>query len=143
MKQFRMELEIQLTTEPIARVSSPPKLAGSVGAWVEFMGMVRAEEDRHPIGALEYEAYAPMAEREMRRILESLSATRPCLYVRVIHRTGVVPVGEAAIWIGIAAAHRAEAFALLAEFMDRLKQDVPIWKLRALTAAECEGAKLL
>jgi molybdopterin molybdotransferase len=50
----------------------------------------------------------------------------------VIHRIGVVPVGEAAIYVGIAGRHRAEAFALLGEFMDRLKKDVPIWKLRAI-----------
>jgi molybdopterin synthase catalytic subunit len=54
----------------------------------------------------------------------------------VIHRVGIVPVGEAAIYVGIAARHRAEAFGLLDEFMNRLKQDVPIWKLRALTVTE-------
>ena len=87
-----MEIEIQLTTEPIAREPLPPKLAGSAGAWAEFMGIVRDEEDQRSITALEYEAYVPMAEREMQRILESLAVTRPCLYARVIHRTGVVPV---------------------------------------------------
>ena len=138
-----MEIEIQLTTEPIAREPLPPKLAGSAGAWAEFMGIVRDEEDQRSITALEYEAYVAMAEREMRRILANLGAARPCLYVRVIHRIGVVPVGEAAIWIGVAAVHRTEAFALLAEFMDCLKQDVPIWKLRALNAEEREGAELL
>lgn len=107
------------------------------------MGIVRDEEDQRSITALEYEAYVPMAEREMGRILSNLGAARPYLYVRVIHRIGIVPVGEAAIWIGVAAVHRTEAFALLAEFMDRLKQDVPIWKLRALNAAEREGAELL
>ena len=95
-----MEIEIQLTTAPIAREPLPPKLAGSAGAWVEFMGTVRDEENQHSITALEYEAYSPMAECEMRRILEHLGAARPCLYARVIHRTGVVPVGEAAIWMG-------------------------------------------
>jgi len=45
-----------------------------------------------------------------------------------------VSAGEAAIYVGIASAHRAEGFALLAAFMDRLKQDVPIWKRRGLPA---------
>jgi molybdopterin synthase catalytic subunit len=136
-----VEIEIQLTTEPIVQQALPPKLAGSAGAWVEFMGMVREEESQQAIVALEYEAYSPMAESEMRRILEDLGAAGPCLYARVIHRTGVVPVGEAAIWMGVAAVHRGEAFALLAEFMNRLKKDVPIWKRRALTPAEWEGAR--
>jgi molybdopterin synthase catalytic subunit len=136
-----VEIEIQLTTEPIEQQALPPKLAGSAGAWVEFAGIVREEESQQAIVALEYEAYSPMAEREMRRILEGLGAARPCLYARVIHRTGVVPVGEIAIWMGVAAVHRGEAFSLLTEFMDRLKKDVPIWKRRALTPAEWEGAK--
>jgi molybdopterin synthase catalytic subunit len=136
-----VEIEIELTTELILEQALPPKLAGNVGAWVEFMGIVREEESQQAIVALEYEAYSPMAEREMRRILEGLGAARPCLYARVIHRTGVVPVGEAAIWMGVAAVHRGEAFALLAEFMNRLKKDVPIWKRRALTPAEWEGAR--
>ena len=49
----------------------------------------------------------------------------------MIHRVGIIPVGETAIYVGVASPHRGEAIALLAEFMDRLKQDVPIWKRRA------------
>jgi molybdopterin synthase catalytic subunit len=131
-----VEIEIQLTPEPIVQQPLPPKLAGSAGAWVEFMGIVRDEEDQRQISALEYEAYSPMAEREMRSILKELAAGSPCLFAQVIHRTGIVPAGEAAIWMGVAAVHRGEAFALLTEFMNRLKQDVPIWKRRALAAAE-------
>ena len=56
----------------------------------------------------------------------------PVCAAKVIHRVGVIPVGETAIYVGVASPHRGEAIALLAEFMDRLKQDVPIWKRRAL-----------
>jgi molybdopterin molybdotransferase len=98
--------------------------------------VVRGEENGQPIAALEYEAYSPMAEREMRRIIEETARHQPCRFVRVIHRIGVIPVGEAAIYVGVAGRHRAEAFALLAEFMDRLKQDVPIWKRRAIAPNE-------
>lgn len=129
-----MEIEIQLTTAPIPEVLAPPPMPH--GAWVEFRGVVRGEEAGNPIAALEYEAYPSMAEREMRRILRALADRHPCLATRVIHRVGVVPVGEAAIFVGVAGRHRTEAFALLAEFMDRLKEDVPIWKRRALTPAE-------
>ena len=128
-----MEIEIQITHAPIADQLPSPEVAG-LGAWVEFRGVVRGEENGQPIGALEYEAYSPMAEREMRRLLGELSAKHPCLSARVIHRIGIVRVGEAAIYAGIASAHRAEGFGLLAAFMDRLKQDVPIWKRRALPA---------
>lgn len=129
-----MKLEIQLTTEAIAEHLPPPADAG-LGAWVEFRGVVRGEENGRAIAALEYEAYSPMAEREMRRIIEDITRRQPCLAVRVIHRVGVVPVGEAAIYVGIAGRHRTEAFALLGEFMDRLKLVVPVWKRRSHATA--------
>ena len=104
------------------------------GAWLEFRGVVRDEENGQRISALEYEAYPEMAWREIRRLLEEISLRHPCLAAKVIHRVGIIPVGETAIYVGVAASHRGEAIALLAEFMDRLKQDVPIWKRRALPA---------
>jgi molybdopterin molybdotransferase len=132
-----MEIEIQLTTSPIAGKILPPT-SGVEGAWLEFRGVVRGEENGQSIAALEYEAYLEMAEREIRRLLETLAAKHPCLAARVIHRVGVIPVGETAIYVGVAGRHRAEAITLLAEFMNRLKQDVPIWKRRALPAAKSE-----
>ncbi len=131
-----MEIEIQLTNAPISAQLPAPTTRVGAGAWVDFCGVVRGEENGAVIAALEYEAYSPMAETEMRRIIAELAGDHPCLFVRVIHRVGIVPVGEAAIHIGVAARHRAEAFRLLTEFMNRLKQDVPIWKRRALTAVE-------
>jgi molybdopterin synthase catalytic subunit len=128
-----MEIAVQLTHKPIAKQRPPPD--ATAGAWVEFRGVVRGEEAGQPIAAIEYESYSPMAEREIRRLLTELAADKPCLAARVIHRLGVVPVGEAAIYVGIAGRHRAEAFALLAGFMDRLKVDVPIWKRRAVPLA--------
>lgn len=133
-----MEITVQLTNTRIE--AQPPLATATLGAWVKFRGVVRGEENNLPIAALEYEAYSPMAEREMRRLLSELTTAQPCLAACVIHRIGIVPVGEAAIDVGIAAKHRAEAFALLAGFMDRLKQDVPIWKRRALTADQLAGA---
>ena len=111
-------------------VITPPSIVADpqAGALAEFTGTVRGEENGLPITALVYEAYQPMAETVMRRLLTELAPAHPCLAVRVQHRIGVVPVGEAAIHIAVQARHRAEAFALLATFMDRLKQDVPIWK---------------
>lgn len=157
-----MTIEVQLTEHPIperipaapvvpalagppfARGDSEPAKAGTmsgwpVGAWVEFRGIVRGEENGKVIAALEYEAYPEMAVREMRRLLTELSAIHPCLAAQVIHRVGLIPVGEAAIYVGIAARHRAEGFALLAAFMDRLKQDVPIWK-RGSRSADLQPA---
>ena len=134
-----MEIEIQITPHRIVVENSPPP-AGA-GALAEFFGLVRGEENGRDIAALEYEAYSPMAEQVMRDIITGLGQRHPCLFVRVTHRIGIVPVGEAAIHMLVAARHRAEAFAMLTEFMNRLKQDVPIWKRRALSDAELQALK--
>jgi len=129
-----MEIEIQITDQPIAENILSPGQPGTDGAWLEFRGKVRGEENGQAIRALEYEAYSEMAGREIRRLLQGISARHPCHAAKVIHRMGVIPVGEAAIYVGVAAPHRGEAIALLAEFMDQLKRDVPIWKRWALPA---------
>ncbi len=128
-----MQREITLIDHPIdLRRPLPPQLAGRAGAVAEFQGLVRAEEAGRTIGALVYEAYAPMAERTMHRLCDEIPAAADCLFIRITHRVDVVPVGEAAIHLVVAARHRAAAFAFLTAFMDRLKQDVPIWKVCAL-----------
>jgi molybdopterin molybdotransferase len=136
-----MECDIQLSAGPIAP-TLPVMASGVAGAWVEFRGVVRGEEGGAPIAAIEYEAYAPMAVQQMRHLLEQIARERPCLAARVIHRIGVIPVGETAIYVGIAGKHRAEAFAMLGEFMDRLKVDVPIWKRRVIPATASTSAAL-
>jgi molybdopterin molybdotransferase len=127
-----MNIDVQLTNAPIPEAISG-ELGPHDGAWVEFRGRVRGLEQDQEIAALEYEAYAPMAREQMRRLLGQLAERHPCSRARVIHRTGIIPVGDTAIYIGVAGKHRAEVFALLAKFMNRLKQDVPIWKNLWLT----------
>jgi molybdopterin molybdotransferase len=136
-----MEIEVQLTDSPIAEKIFAPRLAAH-GAWLEFRGAVRDEENGEKISGLEYEAYPEMAVREIRRILESLAVNHPCLAAKVIHRVGIIPAGETAIYVGIASRHRAEAIALLGEFMNQLKQGVPIWKRRALAEFDSGGTGL-
>jgi len=124
-----MITKIQLCSAPLAVDSQP--LPGC-GAVVRFEGVVRGEENGVAIDGLHYEAYQPMAEQVMERILRELAAEHPCEQVIVQHRMGFVPVGEAAIIVEIQSKHRNEAFALLTHFMNRLKQDVPIWKKKAV-----------
>lgn len=127
-----MKIEILISDAVIRPVPAP--INPGAGALAEFTGTVRGEENGRRISALVYEAYQPMAETVMHRLLTDLSLAHPCLAVRVQHRIGIVPVGEAAIHIAVQSKHRAEAFALLAGFMDRLKQDVPIWKVDSIPA---------
>lgn len=127
-----MEIHVELTSQPLRVPPEKPGLSGAGGAVVEFTGVVRSEENGERIEALEYEAYDQMATSEMRRLLEQLGTEHPCMAVRVVHRLGIVPVGEAAIWVRVISAHRQEAFQLIVGFMNRLKCDVPIWKVRAI-----------
>lgn len=122
-----MEKRIAFTREPIV---VPPLALPSreVGACVEFSGLVRETENDRALAGLHYEAYEPMAVRELGRIFDGLNAAHPCAAVDFIHRLGWVPVGEASLFIRVLAAHRGEALRFLAEAIDRMKRDVPIWK---------------
>lgn len=124
-----MTLDILLQTEPIVLKTDVPTEAGAV---VRFEGRVRADEHGRAIHALVYEAYQPMAERQIEKILRELGVRHSCLSVHVRHRIGEVRVGEIAIIVETLAAHRAEAFALTSAFMDRLKEEVPIWKMKVV-----------
>ena len=125
-----MEISVSFCTAPIS--PPPPGVAAHIGSVIEFCGNVRGEENGSTISALRYEIYEEMAMRAIREILATLERAHPCLSVEVIHRHGVVPVGEAAIWLRIASRHRGEGIRMLEDFMIRLKQDVPIWKTEAI-----------
>lgn len=105
-----------------------------VGACVEFSGIVRETEHDRALAGLHYEAYEPMATRELARIFDELHAAHPCVAVVFIHRLGWVPVGEASLFVRVLAAHRGEALRFLAAAIDRMKADVPIWKRAAARA---------
>ena len=101
-----MKIEIQITPQAIEPGSGRTKdFAGMAGAIAEFAGVVRDEENGERIAAIEYEAFSPMAENEMRRILTSLAERFPCLGAHVIHRVGIIPSGETAILMVILARH--------------------------------------
>lgn len=103
------------------------------GGVVTFVGKVRDHSRGHAIDHLEYEAYAPMAIKVMRSIAAAVEVEVPGSLVAIHHRLGRLEIGEAAVIIAAAAAHRAEAFAACRAAIERLKQDVPIWKREVAT----------
>lgn len=123
-----MQKMIQLTNQPISK-KELPSFSSDNGSIVEFWGVVREDEAGQKIVYLEYEAYPEMAEHQIHKILNELEKIYPCQSFHLIHRLGKVPIGEASMWIQIVSKHRKEGFGLLTEFCDRLKKDVPIWKL--------------
>jgi molybdopterin synthase catalytic subunit len=126
-----MRIEIEFTQEPIVRPQNwTVPMEAETGSLVEFYGIVRETEGAGKISALHYEAYFSMAEKVMREKIAMLEKKHPCQAIRVVHRLGVVPKGESAIYVGIQSKHRQEGFLLLQEFMDEFKKDVPIWKMK-------------
>lgn len=98
------------------------------GACVTFEGWVRDHNDGRVVRALDYEAYAPLAEREGERILEEVSKKYAVISIRAVHRTGSLQIGDLAVWVGVAAAHRGAAFDACRYIIDEAKARLPIWK---------------
>ena len=98
------------------------------GASVEFLGLVRGHEWSRTIDAIDYECYAPMAERVIAQLVEHAQQRWPLHRVYVRHRVGRVPVGEAAVLVGVQAPHRHDAFAACQFLIDAIKCEVPLWK---------------
>jgi len=121
--------ELLLTTKSIDDVEATlGKFDGEVGGVVTFWGIVRHREDGKPIRALEYTAYREMAEHQFRHLLAQTHQKWKLKRIRVIHRLGIIAVGEASLLVRVEASHRGEAFAAAQFIIDELKQKVPIWK---------------
>jgi molybdopterin synthase catalytic subunit len=98
------------------------------GGIATFTGVVRNQSRGEDIEHLEYEAYEPMAEGEMRKIVSRARERWPEVRIAISHRVGRLEIGDAAVMIAAAAPHRAEAFDACRFAIDALKQSVPIWK---------------
>jgi MoaE-MoaD fusion protein len=119
----RLSREPLSLDEVVAAVSGP-----SQGGVVTFTGAVRGQSRGKRIVRLEYEAYEPMALRTLSALVRSIEEGTPGARVAVVHRLGTLQVGELAVVIAASAPHRAEAFAACRAAIDRLKEEVPIWK---------------
>ncbi|MDQ7843981.1 MAG: molybdenum cofactor biosynthesis protein MoaE [Armatimonadota bacterium] len=98
------------------------------GAVVLFLGTVRDNRRGARVDHLEYEAYETLALREMGRVAAEAAARWPVLRVAMVHRLGVLQVGEVSVAIAVSAPHRRDAFEAGRFAIDALKQTVPIWK---------------
>ncbi|HKF74895.1 MAG TPA: molybdenum cofactor biosynthesis protein MoaE [Candidatus Dormibacteraeota bacterium] len=134
---------IELTAEPLdpRRLEAAVAHAGA-GAICTFTGVVRDHSRGEAVTHLEYEAYAGMAERQMREIVAEIAERWPEARVAMAHRTGVLEIGEASVVVSVSCPHRAQAFEACRWGIDRLKESVPIWKkeFAATGAVWIEGA---
>jgi molybdopterin synthase catalytic subunit len=98
------------------------------GACVTFEGWVRNHNEGKPVLSLGYEAYAELAEKEGGRVVAEARARFEVLALHAVHRVGHLQIGDLAVWVGVAAAHRGAAFDACRYVIDELKARVPIWK---------------
>lgn len=108
----------------------------ATGATVTFIGTTRDHNDGRQVTQLEYEAYPEMALAEMRKIGDLAAQRWPIAKIAIVHRIGVVPIGEASVVIAVSSAHRVAAFEACHFAIDRLKEVVPIWKKEHYTGGE-------
>ncbi|HKI97338.1 MAG TPA: molybdenum cofactor biosynthesis protein MoaE [bacterium] len=119
----------EIVTEPIdmgalvARVASPG--AGGISA---FLGVVRDNSLGRKVLYLLYEAYPPMALKEMERLEAEVRERWEIEAIAITHRVGRLEIGEASVGIAVSSPHRREAIEACHYAIDRLKQTVPVWK---------------
>ena len=122
-------IEARLTTDPIDSSSLLRELAHIAdGAQVLFLGVVRNHHQGREVLRIDYEAYEPMAQKELQKIAESVAARHEIERMLIVHRFGRHEIGDASVAVVISNPHRAPAFEAAREVMDRIKVDVPIWK---------------
>jgi molybdopterin synthase catalytic subunit len=120
---------ILLTHTPLDRDALLAVVAHpGAGALVTFEGVVRDNARGRAVAALEYEAYAEMAEPQMRAIATEAQRRWGTQHIAIAHRLGRLAIGEASVIVIVASPHRADAFAACRYCIDTLKATVPIWK---------------
>jgi len=102
--------------------------AGSDGAVVTFLGLVRNHNLGRSVRYLEYEAYEPLALRAFERIGAEVAERWPGVRLALHHRIGRLEIGEASIAIAARSPHRGDAYSACRYTIERVKQIAPIWK---------------
>ena len=119
----------QLSSAPIDAGAEHARLGdAAAGACVVFEGWVRDHSGGRRVLRLDYQAYAALALAEGEAVVAEALARHRALAARCVHRTGGLAIGDLAVWVGVSAAHRGDAFDACRTIIDEVKRRVPIWK---------------
>ncbi len=122
-------VRIQQAPFSIEREIAELKTASTaIGAVVSFLGTTRDLSGERRVSQLEFEHYPGMAEKKLQEIRDRALQDYGVIDVVIVHRVGIVPVGEDIVLIAVAAGHRDEAFRACRFCIDELKRITPIWK---------------
>ena len=98
------------------------------GGVVFFIGRVRNHSDGHEVIRMAYEGYDALAKTELGKIEAEVRAKWPVRQMTIIHRLGMLELGEASVLIAVACDHRVQAFEACQYTIDTLKKRIPVWK---------------
>jgi molybdopterin synthase catalytic subunit len=119
----------QFTRTPIETAALHANLADpACGGYAAFEGWVRDHNEGARVQQLEYEAFEALAVREGERIVAEAIERFGVAHAACVHRLGSLAIGELAVWVGVSAPHRDEAFQACRYIIDEVKHRLPIWK---------------
>jgi molybdopterin synthase catalytic subunit len=131
------ELLVRVNSDPISADEALAFVADpGVGGTCVFLGTVRDHSGAGDVHGLSYEAWDELALRRLGEIAGEAFAKWSIRKIAILHRTGDLAVGEVSVVVAVSAEHRGEAFEACRHGIERLKEDVPIWKKEHLEAGE-------
>jgi molybdopterin synthase catalytic subunit len=130
-------LLVRLSSEPLSVEDALAFIADpGAGGTCVFVGTVRDRSDAGDVTGLHYEAWGDLATERLREIAAEMLDRWPLRRVAILHRTGDLAIGDASVVVACSAPHRAEAFEACRHGIERLKEDVPIWKKEGLVSGD-------
>ncbi len=136
---MRDDLSVRLTSDPIDAADALAFVADpTVGGTCVFLGTVRDHSSAGGVTGLTYEAWEELALSRLEEIADEMFGKWPVRRIALLHRTGDLAVGEVSVIVACSSAHRADAFEACRHGIERLKEDVPIWKKEHLSAGESQ-----
>lgn len=124
-----MSVHVRLTSEAIDAAEIMRQVRSDAdGAVLLFTGVVRDHDQGRAVEGLTYEAYEAMATERLTRICEDVRASHDVSDIAVVHRIGELAVGDTAVAVAVASPHRDAAYKASRTVIERLKDEVPIWK---------------
>jgi molybdopterin synthase catalytic subunit len=128
---------VRLSSEPLSVEDALAFIADpGAGGTCVFVGTVRDRSDAGDVTGLHYEAWDDLATERLSEIAAEMLDRWPLRRVAILHRTGDLAVGDASVVVACSAPHRAEAFEACRHGIERLKEDVPIWKKEGLVSGD-------
>ena len=125
---------VEITDGPIDHAAVTETVRSTrAGAVCMFLGTTREITDDKRTATLDYEAYGPMARKELEALEAEARGRWPLIHAAIVHRVGLVDPGEISVVVAVSSPHRRAAFEACQWIMDTLKERVPIWKRETWT----------